>query len=68
MMIKADLEEKEAEIEYLEKWIELALKSIKTPRYKSMPLDIMDSIHFDKEGYDIWEKEETKCDDECCTM
>lgn len=40
----------EIEIGFLRKWIKRAKKSIKTKKYKNIPLEVLESIHLDEEN------------------
>lgn len=57
-MIKGRLEEFENEIAYDTAWLEQARKMVKTKKYQAPRVHIFDHIHFDGDGFSIWEDED----------
>jgi hypothetical protein len=57
MIVRNKLTEIEADIEYESAWIKEAEKMIKTEKFKNLPDDFFDHMHFDGEGGIFWTDE-----------
>ena len=57
-IVESKLDDLKNEIDYWEKWIEQAQKSIKIEKYKNIPLEVLESIHLDGEGLSFWDEDE----------
>jgi hypothetical protein len=57
VMIKQRLEEMEEEIAYETAWLEQARKMVKIKKYQAPPVHIFKHIHFNGDGFSIWEDE-----------
>lgn len=55
MTVKNKLAELEEDMSYESLWIAEARKSIKTEKYKNIPVDFFYHFHFDGEGGSFWE-------------
>ncbi|MDD2656230.1 MAG: hypothetical protein PHQ18_01525 [Patescibacteria group bacterium] len=60
--VRMRLAELTDEIEYTSAWIKTAHEAIKLKKYKQVPEDLFDHIHFDGEDSTFWEDDE---DDDC---
>lgn len=56
-MVRHKLIELEADIEYESAWVKEAEKMIKTEKFKNLPGDFFDHMHFDGEGGTFWTDE-----------
>ena len=54
-IVENRLEDINSEIKYLETWIEFARKKIQDKKYHDIPMDILNSIHYDAEGLSFWD-------------
>jgi hypothetical protein len=53
------------EIDYLEEWVKSAKNMIKTERYKTIPAEVLEHIHFDCESENFWTDDEYDNEELC---